>query len=247
MASVSTRPGDFTPRAARTSDATDRAAFYERWLKVWVALIAIVVVVVVVFLIFISNALAGIDSNLGVTTSAVKSVGGNAKTLPGQIANINGSLDAINTDLSPIDGEARTIVSNLNTIETNLSTTSGSLVSTASLLTGTAGTLTTVSGSLGNTEGVLTAVAGLAGQINTSLNNTWEPNGACSVPVTNGVYTPPAGSTTASVGSCGASQLGVSNIFQRLEIANGGLNAIHTQLTSTSNGLVSVDGHLTSI
>ncbi len=247
MASVSTRPGDFTPRAARTSDATDRAAFYERWLKVWVALIAIVVVVVVVFLIFISNALAGIDSNLSVTTSEVQSVGGHAKTLPGQIASVNASLDAIHSDLAPIDGEAITIISNLGTIEKNLATTSGSLVSTASLLSGTAGTLTTISGSLVNTEGVLTAVSGLAGQINSSLNATWSPNGNCSVPVTEGVFTPPGGSTAASSGSCGSSQVGVVNIFQRLEIANTDLAAIHTQLTTTSNGLVSVDGHLVSI
>lgn len=247
MASVSTRPGDFTPRAARTSDAVERAAFYEKWLKVWVALIAIVVVVVVVFLIFISNALASIDSNLGVTTSEVTNVNGNAKTLPGQISSVNGSLAAIYQDLAPIDGEAVTIISNLGSIEGSLRPISSSLISTASLLTGTSGTLVTIAGSLVNTEGVLTAVSGLASEINTSLNRTELPAGNCNVPVTFGIYNPPGGSTAASSGSCGSNQVGAANIFQRLEIANTDLSAIHTQLTDTSNGLVSVDSHLVSI
>ncbi|MGH9070494.1 MAG: hypothetical protein ACRDX8_04860 [Acidimicrobiales bacterium] len=242
---VSTRPGDFSPRAARTADATDRAAFYERWLRVWVAIIAIVVVVVVVFLIFISNALAGIDNNLGVTTSEVVNVGGNAKTLPAQINSVNKSLDAIYQDLAPVDGEAITIISNLATIENNLAATSSSLVSTAGLLHSTAGTLVTVSGSLSNTEGVLVAVNGLAGNINTSLDNTQQGNANCNVPVIGGVYTPPAGATKIGGYSCGGSSLNTTP--QRLEVINNILNVVHTNLTDTSNGLTSVDGHLSSI
>lgn len=247
MASVSTRPGDFTPRAAQVSDRADRAAFFERWLKVWVTLIAIVVVVVVVFLIFISNALADISSNLGVTTSAVVGAGGNAKTLPGQINSVNASLNGIDAALAPIDGQASTILSNLNTIEGNLSSTSGSLISTAGLLSSTAGTLTTISGSLVNTSGVLTTVLGLANQINTSLHTTMLAGGNCNAPETFGVYQPPAGATSAGSYSCAASQVSINNIHQRVSIANNILNPIHTNLTDTSNGLVSVDNHLISI
>lgn len=247
MASVSTRPGDFTPQAARISERADRVTFYERWLRVWVALGAVVVLVVVVFLIFISNALVGINSNLAVTQSAVTGIGGNAKTLPGQISSVNTSLAGIDSALAPITGQAGTIISNLTTIEGNLTTTSGSLVSTSGILSGTAGTLTGISGSLVNTSGVLSAVLGIAGSINSTLIAANVPNGNCNAPEIFSVYQPPPGQTTPGPFSCAANQLGVQNIHQRVAIADNVLNPAQTDLTNISGGLTSVDAHLVSV
>ncbi|MGH9071272.1 MAG: hypothetical protein ACRDX8_08960 [Acidimicrobiales bacterium] len=254
MASVSTRPGgDYSPQAMRTSDRSDRVAFYERWLRVWIALGAVVVLVVVVFLIFISNALSGINFNLGNTASAVEGVGGNTKTLPGQISSVNGSLSSIATALSPITGDATKIISNLTSIEGNLTTTSASLVNTSGVLSGVSGTLVgisgtlnTVSGSLVNTSGVLTTVLGLAGSIHTTLVNANAVNGNCNAPETFSQYNPPAGATSAGSFSCAANQLGVQNIHQRVAIADNVLNVAQTDLTDISGNLTKVNSSLVS-
>lgn len=254
MASVSTRPGgDFSPQAMRTSDRADRVAFYERWLRVWIALGAVVVLVVVVFLIFISNALSSINSNLGVTTRAVSGVGGHTKTLPGQISSVNTSLAGIDSALSPITGDAGKIITNLTTIEGNLSTVGSSLVNTSSALngisgtlTGVSGTLTSVSGSLVNTSGVLSTVLGLAGSIHSTLVDADMVNGNCNAPETFSTYTPPAGSTAVGSYSCASNQLGVQNIHQRVSIADNVLNVAQTDLTDISGNLTSVDASLTS-
>ncbi|MGH9070005.1 MAG: hypothetical protein ACRDX8_02260 [Acidimicrobiales bacterium] len=245
MATVNPRPGaDFSPQASRTSDRSDRVAFYERWLRVWVALGAVVTVVVVVFLIFISNALSGINNNLGVTTSAVTNVGGNTKTLPGQIASVNHSLASIDGALAPITGDASKIITNLTSIEGNLTTTSASLVSTSSVLSGTAGTLTGISGSLVDTSGVLSSVLGVAGQIHSTLVAANAANGNCNAPETFSDYHPPTGATAVGSYSCAASQLGVQNIHQRVSIADNVLNVAQTDLTNISGNLTQVDSSL---
>lgn len=255
MASVSTRPGgDFSPQAMRTSDRSDRVAFYERWLRVWIALGAVVVLVVVVFLIFISDALSGINSNLAVTSNAVTSAGGNTKTLPGQISSVNTSLSAIDGALAPITGDAGKIITNLTSIEGNLTTTSASLVSTSGVLSGTsgtlsgtAGTLTGISGSLVNTSGVLSTVLGLAGQIHSTLIAANVANGNCNAPETFSQYNPPGGATSIGSYSCASSQLGVQNIHQRVAIADNVLNVAQTDLTNISGNLTRVDSSLVGV
>ncbi len=157
---------------SRPRAAGDQSAFVARWLKVWVALLAVVVLVVVVYLIFITNALASINSNLGVTSSAVTGIGGNAKTLPSQIQGINGSLSGIDPALKPIAGQANQIIANLTDIEGSLTSTDGSLKDTSSVLQGTSGALTGIASTLGGVNSSLVGTAGNLGGINSSLVNT---------------------------------------------------------------------------
>ncbi|PZS16340.1 MAG: hypothetical protein DLM54_11355 [Acidimicrobiales bacterium] len=167
-AATSARSGSrIRPRASG-----DQSAFIARWLKVWVALLAVVVLVVVVYLIFITNALASINSNLGVTSSAVTGIGGNAKTLPNQIQGINGSLSGIDPALKPIAGQANQIIANLTDIEGSLTSTDGSLKDTSSVLQGTSGALTGIASTLGGVNSSLIGTAGNLNGINGSLVNT---------------------------------------------------------------------------
>lgn len=162
---------EYRPKArARVVD--DRSAFIARWLKVWVALIAVVILVVVVYLIFITNALAGINSNLSVASSAVTGIGGNAKTLPNQIQGINGSLSGIDPALKPIAGQANQIIANLTDIEGSLTATDGSLKDTSSVLQGTSGALTGIASTLGGVSSSLVGTSNNLGGINSSLVST---------------------------------------------------------------------------
>jgi ABC-type transporter Mla subunit MlaD len=173
----------------RSVDA-DQARFLSRWLKVWIVLLTVVVLVVVFYLIFITNSLASINGNLGVTTNAVVGAGGHVQTLPGQIQQVNTSLTSIDSALKPITGQAGDIINALTTVNTSLQAVDGSLKDTSSSLVNT-------SGSLVNTSSVLQTVLATAGSINTTLNTANLPAGNCN-------------------GACGAGQVGVQNIWQRL-------------------------------
>lgn len=227
MASVSTRPGnDYGPQAMRTSDRTDRVAFFERWLRVWVALGAVVVLVVVVFLIFISNALVGINSNLQVTANAVTGAGGNAKNLPGQISSVNNSLAGIDTALGPITGDAGKIITNLTSIEGNLSTTSASLINTSSTLSGTAGTLGGISGNLGSITSALNGVSGTLGTVSGTLGTVSGTLGGTSGTLNgiSGSLVNTSGVLTAVLGIAGQ----INSTLVSANAANGNCNAPET-------------------
>jgi cell division protein FtsL len=179
----------------RTVDL-DQARFLSRWLKVWIVLLAVVVLVVVLYLIFITDSLASINGNLHTADSAVTGAGGHVQTLPGQIQQVNTSLTSIDTALKPITGQATQIIAGLTSINTSLVSADGSLKDTSASLVNT-------SGSLVNTSSVLQSVLAIGQNINTVLNQANLPNG-------NGT---------------GASQLGVQNIWQRVDIANGVLTS----------------------
>ncbi len=170
--------------------------FLDRWLKVWIALLTVVVLVVVFYLIFITNALASINKNLAVTQNAVSGAGGHVESLPGQIQHINTSLVSIDTALKPITGQASDII-------TSLTSVNGSLVSVDNSLKDTSSSLVNTSSSLVNTSSILQQVLAAAGNINNVLIQA-------NLPAGNGT---------------GPSQLGVQNIWQRVDVANGVLTA----------------------
>lgn len=131
---------------ATTSDAGSE--FLKRWLVVWVVLLAVVTLVVVVFLVTITNSLASINGNLAVADRAVTGAGGDTKTLPAQVEQVNGSLGGIDPALKPIPGQADAIIASLVSIDGKLRRTDGSLRDTS-------GILKTVLGQVGDVRGVL--------------------------------------------------------------------------------------------
>lgn len=171
-------PGNYRPRAVRSSEGRDAAAmadtqsYISRWLTVWVALIAVVILVVVVYLVFISNALSSINSGLAVAQRAVAGAGGHTKTLPGQIQGINSSLAGIDQALRPIPAQGNQIAANLTDIEGSLINIDGSLKSTSPMLVQVGGALVGVSGSLVSTTGMLNNTAGSLVSTTGLLNNT---------------------------------------------------------------------------
>lgn len=174
----------------------DEARYVSRWTTLWVVLLTVVVLVVVMYLIFITNSLAHINGNLATANNAVTGAGGHVQTLPDQIQQVNTSLTSIDTALKPITGQAGQIVGALTSINTSLGTVDSSLKDTSSSLVGT-------SGSLVDTSAVLQQVLGTAGNISTVLHQADLPAG-------NGT---------------GPSQLGVQNIWQRVDVANGVLTS----------------------
>jgi hypothetical protein len=205
----------------------DQARFLTRWLTVWVVLLAVVVLVVVFYLIFITNSLASINGNLGITTNALVPAGGHVATLPGQIQTVNTSLTSIDASLKPITGQATDIINALTSINTSLQAVDGSLKDTSSSLVNT-------SSSLVNTSGVLQTVLQTAGSINTTLTTANNPAGDCGA-------------------TCSAAQVGVVNIWQRVGMINSVLQSaqgdthtvavsevpgINTQLHGICTGLV---------
>lgn len=189
----------------RTADA-ESARYIARWLKVWIVLLAVVVLVVVLYLIFITQSLAHINKNLAVANNAVTGAGGHVQTLPGQIQQVNTSLTSIDTALKPITGQASQIIAGLTSINNSLVSADGSLKDTSASLINT-------SGSLVNTSSVLQAVLATAGNINTVLHQADLPAG-------NGI---------------GPSQLGVENIWQRVDTANGVLTAARADTANVAN------------
>ena len=128
--------------------ASDSSAFLRRWIMVWVALLAVVTLVVVVFLVNITNSLASINASLAVADDAVSTIGGETKTLPGEVETVNNSLAGIDPNLKPIPGQADAIIASLVSINDRLTNVDRSLVDTSSVLT-------TVLGQTGTIRGIL--------------------------------------------------------------------------------------------
>lgn len=126
----------------------DRQHYVRRWVNTWVALGAGVVLVICAYLLVISNALAAVNSNLGVAQQAVADSAGNAKTLPGQLAAVNGNLRKIDSALAPLPEQAGRIQSSLRAIRSNADTTSTSLARTAPRLRSVADHLGVISSTL---------------------------------------------------------------------------------------------------
>lgn len=192
----------------RAADA-EQARYLNRWLKVWIVLLAVVVLVVVLYLIFITNSLASINGNLATANNAVTGAGGHVQTLPGQIQNANASLTSIDTALKPITGQAGQIINALTSVNSSLVSVDGSLKDTSSSLVNT-------SSSLVDTSSVLQAVLATAGNIDTVLHQADLPAGNCT-------------------STCGANQLGVQNIWQRVDIANGVLSSARGDTANVAN------------
>jgi methyl-accepting chemotaxis protein len=195
----------------RTVDQ-NQARFIGRWTTTWIVLLSVVVLVVVFYLIFITNSLAAINSHLGTTSTAVTGAGGHVQTLPGQIQNVNTSLTSIDSALKPITGQAGDIISALTSVNTSLHSVDGSLKDTS-------GSLVSTSSSLVNTSSILQSVLATAGNINSTLNAANLPAGNCAA-------------------TCGPTQLGVQNIYQRVAIANAPLAAARADTANVASNLV---------
>jgi len=181
----------------RTVDI-DQARYLDRWLKVWVILLAVVVLVVVFYLIFITDSLAAINKNLGATQAAVVGAGGHVTSLPGQINDINTSLTSINSALAPIHGQAGQIIGDLSSINGSLTSVNSSLISTSGLLSNTAGSLV-------NTSSVLTNVLSLARNINSELDSAYTP--AAAIVSQLGVANPALTAARSDTSNIGSSQV----------------------------------------
>jgi hypothetical protein len=204
-----------------TQAGEEHQAYLARWLRVWIALLSIVALVVVVYLVAITNSLASINHNLAVADEAVGGAGGDTATLPDQVQAINTNLAAIDTALAGVPGQADAIIGELGSIDGSLADTDGSLKNTSASLVST-------SGQLSETGRILQTVLGHAGTIRGTLAAADLPNGNCG-------------------SSCGADQLGVQNIHQRVAIANGILDIAKGDTTNIIAGLGVVNEHLSSI
>jgi hypothetical protein len=119
-----------------------------RWITIWAGLLALVTIVVVLFLIAIGQVLASINGHLATARDAVVDIGGETKTLPRQVDNINNSLTGIEDavdDIFPgavrIRDHLNSIDAKLGTVDSSVATTSGSLVSSLGLVSQTRGIL----------------------------------------------------------------------------------------------------------
>jgi hypothetical protein len=135
---------DMAPVGRRT-EIGDRSAYLDRWLQVWVALLAVVTLVVVAYLIFITGSLASINKNLAVADNAVTGAGGDVVTLPDQVEQVNSSLDQIDRALKPIPDQGNQIISSLTSINGRLTTVDSSLKDTSSVLVGVLGQVGSIS------------------------------------------------------------------------------------------------------
>ena len=209
-------------RAPRVSE--DQSRFIARWLKVWVALLTVVTLVVVVFLIFITNSLASINGNLATANDAVTGAGGDVKTLPDQVQNVNTSLGGIDPALKPIPGQADQIIAALSSIDSKLRTTDGSLKDTDS-------TLKVILGQAGTIRGVLVDADNPPDRL--GVQNIHQR-----VAHLNGVGTPGPGLGAGSGPGAGAGPFGVNP---------GNLSASEGDARNILAGLIDTNRHLTSI
>jgi len=152
------------------------------------------------------------------------------------LANINGNLATANAAVSGAGQNVTTLPDQVNRINGSLSGIDpalkpipGQADDIIASLTSIRGKLTDIDGSLKNTESVLVTVLGTANGISGVLIDA-DANGSC------GGGQP-----------CGPDQLGVQNIHQRVDNANLILDPAHADTTAILGGLVSVNGHLTSI
>jgi hypothetical protein len=205
---------------------SDREKYISRWLTAWASLGMIVVLVVIAYLIFISNALANINDNLAVASKSVSDVGGNTKTLPGQIGTINANLTKINDSLFGIVPQTVTVRNNLTAIESNLVPTNNSLSSTAPHLVNVASNLTATVGSLGT---VTSALADTSSLLHSILHSTGDIQGNL-------------------VGIDGKDNThGVRGINTLIESVNGTLNGTESDLGNVLRTLHTINGHLYNV
>lgn len=140
--------GSMAPSGRAAAAEGAGSDFLKKWLVVWVVLLAVVTLVVVVFLVTITNSLASINGNLAVADRAVTGAGGDTKSLPAQVEQVNGSLGGIDPALKPIPAQADQIIASLVSIDGKLRRTDSSLKDTSPLLK-------VVLGQLGDVRGVL--------------------------------------------------------------------------------------------
>jgi ABC-type transporter Mla subunit MlaD len=170
------------------------------WLGIWIAAGFVVLITLVAFLLGIVGDLESIDSSLAEANKAVGGAGGNVKSLPGYISEVNTKLESIDGALKPVPTATKDISGslvgmrgNLEKVDGSLKNTSGSLTTTAGALKDTAGSLSdtakallgtssslvdtaavlkSLAGSLADTSNVLNAVHDVGGQILTTLKHT---------------------------------------------------------------------------
>ncbi len=196
------------------------------WMWVWIVIGILVVLVVVGFLIGIIRALESIDAALADTTSSVVGAGGDVQPLPAHIETVNNSLVEIDTSLKPIPAQADDVINSLTTIRTTLEQVDASLVDTSGSLVDTSGTLVNTSGSLVDTSGKLVDVSNLAQSILGIANEIEGVLEAAQAPSDN---------------------LGTSDIWQRVQIANSVLLPARGDTANINASLVEVNKHLESI
>ncbi len=151
------------PAPALYRPGGDVGAFVSTWIKIWAGLLA----VVIIFLVAITATLRSINGNLAVAQNAVVDVGGETKTLPRQVDNVNVSLKDIDDDVKPIHAGTQRIRASLQSIQGKLTNVDRSLASTS-------GTLTGVQGGAGDIRSTLVA-AQVAGSQGT--NRIWRQVG----------------------------------------------------------------------
>jgi len=117
----------------------DLGGFVSKWIKIWVAFIGVVTIVAVIYLVLIVRTLSNINGNLAVAQNAVVDVGGETKTLPKQVGNVNMSLAGIDEDVKPIQGNTQKIRMSLQSIQAKLTNVDGRLVNIDSTLKGVQG------------------------------------------------------------------------------------------------------------
>jgi prophage DNA circulation protein len=235
-----TRPGGSTL-------APGAPASLSRWLWTWIIIAILVVIVVIGFLLGIVGALVSIDNNLGVTTDAVTGVGGDVRTLPRQIQDVNESLGNIDTAVKPVAGQADQIAAGLTSIRNSLQGIDGSLKSTSGSLADTSGSLVGTAGTVGGISTALVTTAGATGNIATSLatisaslrdtssvlNQVEDRAGAIRV-VLEDTQSP-------------RDDLGTEDIIRRVAITNDILKGVLADTGDILKELKSVNDHLNSI
>ncbi len=117
----------------------DVGAFVSTWIKIWAGLLGVVTLVAVIYLIAITQTLRNINGNLAIAKTAVVEVGGETKTLPRQVDNVNTSLKDIDDDVKPIQFDTQRIRAHLVSIQGKLVNVDRSLVTTSGTLTGVQG------------------------------------------------------------------------------------------------------------
>lgn len=216
--SLGTAPDEYA-LTPRPSGGGSEKSYYDRWLKTWVVLLVLVVLVVVAYLVAITNSLAGINKNLGVASAAVTGAGGHVLTLPDQVELVNKNLTGIDAALQPIPGQGNQIVAALGSINNRLGLVEGSLTSTSGSLVNTSGSLVNTSSSLVSTSNMLVSVLNLAGSIDSTLASADNP----------------------------PDRLGVTNIYQRVAVANSILAPARHDTSNILATLVRINVHLQSI
>ncbi len=240
----------------RTSEAEDKLAYFQRWLRVWIALLVVATLTVAVFLVIIAVALSKVNSNVAAAQQSVRAVRANTSILPGQVNTINSQLAAIDQNLKAIPGQVEQINSGLSSVNSSLTdtdasladtanrlnTTESSLVSTNEMLGAIDSSLVNTSGSLKDTSSLLVSVQGLANTIEAVLEDAESPgepnNPGEPIQGPSGVTGPQRSDPLND---------GAEGIFQRVAVANQPLMAANQDTTDILNRLVSVNGHLNSV